>query len=94
MSDHSTIFPNFLVFLCMPACLLLQWSSPVCVCSMALLAEPFSLSKSPSERRIVDVQDLGSTPFLVDPQTGAVQTNQSYGQYSDGYFQVTLHILK
>jgi hypothetical protein len=49
-------------------------------------------SKKPSERRIVDVQDLGSTPFLVDPQTGAVQTNQSYGQYSDGYFQVTPHI--
>ncbi len=49
-------------------------------------------SKKPSERRIVDVQDLGSTPFLVDPQTGAVQTNQSYGQYSDGYFQVTPHL--
>ncbi len=45
-----------------------------------------------SERRIVGVQDLGSTPFLVDPQTGAVQTNQSYGQFSDGYFQVTPHI--
>ncbi len=49
------------------------------------------LFEQSSVRRTFDVQDLGSTPFLVDPQTGAVQTNQSYGQYSDGYFQVTPH---
>ena len=28
--------------------------------------------------------------FLVDPQTGAVQTNQSYGQFADGYFDVAI----
>ena len=26
----------------------------------------------------------------MDPHTGVVQTNQSYGQYSDGYFHVAI----
>jgi hypothetical protein len=36
------------------------------------------------------MQDLGPSLFLVDPQTGAVQTNQSYGQFADGYFDVAI----
>ena len=31
---------------------------------------------------------LGAEGFLVDPVTGVIQTNQSYGRYSDGYFDV------
>merc|ERR1712025_1187057 len=34
--------------------------------------------------------DLGVSGFLVDPYTGLVQTNQSYGKYSDGYFDVVI----
>ena len=33
-------------------------------------------------------KDLGPEGFLVDPVTGVIQTNQSYGRYSDGYFDV------
>ena len=33
---------------------------------------------------------LGPTGFLVDPLTGVIQTNQSYGRYSDGYFDVVI----
>lgn len=35
-----------------------------------------------------DEQDLGSAPFLVDPATGVIATNQSYGPFSDGYFDL------
>ena len=34
--------------------------------------------------------DLGPEGFLVDPSTGVIQTNQSYGRYSDGYFDVVI----
>merc|ERR1719471_1265483 len=33
---------------------------------------------------------LGPSAFLVDPLTGVIQTNQSYGRYSDGYFDVVI----
>ena len=33
---------------------------------------------------------LGAVGFLVDPVTGVIQTNQSYGRYSDGYFDVVV----
>ena len=33
---------------------------------------------------------LGASAFLVDPLTGVIQTNQSYGRYSDGYFDVVI----
>lgn len=33
---------------------------------------------------------LGAEAFLVDPLTGVIQTNQSYGRYSDGYFDVVI----
>ena len=34
--------------------------------------------------------ELGKVGFLVDPTEGVIQTNQSYGGYSDGYFDVTV----
>jgi len=34
--------------------------------------------------------DLGPEGFLIDPVTGVIQTNQSYGRYSDGYFDVVI----
>jgi len=33
-------------------------------------------------------RDLGASGFLVDPSSGLIQTNQSYGKYADGYFDV------
>jgi len=35
-------------------------------------------------------RDLGGSGFLVDPSTGVIQTNQSYGKYADGYFDVVI----
>ena len=35
-------------------------------------------------------RQLGASAFLVDPLTGVIQTNQSYGRYSDGYFDVVI----
>jgi len=35
-------------------------------------------------------KSLGPEGFLVDPITGVIQTNQSYGRYSDGYFDVVI----
>ena len=35
-------------------------------------------------------KNLGPEGFLVDPITGVIQTNQSYGRYSDGYFDVVI----
>ena len=34
--------------------------------------------------------DLGPEGFLIDPVTGVIQTNQSYGRFSDGYFDVVI----
>jgi hypothetical protein len=34
------------------------------------------------------LKELGVSGFLVDPSTGVLQTNQSYGKYADGYFHV------
>ena len=33
-------------------------------------------------------QFLGESGFLVDESTGLIQTNQSYGKYADGFFDV------
>jgi len=33
---------------------------------------------------------LGESGFLVDPSTGVIQTNQSYGKYADGFFDVVV----
>ena len=35
-------------------------------------------------------KNLGADGFLVDPLTGVIQTNQSYGRYSDGFFDVVI----
>merc|ERR1712123_269483 len=34
--------------------------------------------------------DLAASGFLVDISTGLIQTNQSYGKYSDGYFDIAI----
>jgi len=34
------------------------------------------------------IKDIGASGFLVDPSTGVLQTNQSYGKYADGFFEV------
>jgi len=35
-------------------------------------------------------RELGESGFLVDPSTGVIQTNQSYGKYADGFFDVVV----
>ena len=35
-------------------------------------------------------QFLGESGFLVDESTGLIQTNQSYGKYADGFFDVVV----
>lgn len=35
-------------------------------------------------------RELGESGFLVDPSSGIIQTNQSYGKYADGFFDVVV----
>jgi len=35
-------------------------------------------------------RELGESGFLVDESTGVIQTNQSYGKYADGFFDVVV----